>query len=431
MSDAAGNDEIAKFRWIPPGLRPPVPMTVGQERFILLVGVAALFAGYDLNIFGLAMPQIQASLHIPENQIGLTVSYFRIAAFGAILLAASADIVGRRRLLLFTIFGQAIGTLATAFVHTYPQFVGVQISARVFGYAEEMLCYVVFAEEVAAKARGWASGTLSAMDFLGAGIATLVFAAVTILPYGWRSIYVIGAVPLFLIGIMRRRLPETRRFEARKAEVRKLSSQVTTTVDMLRRLVVEHPGRVITILIAVAAFGFAVSPATVLESKYLQQTLHYSPFQVTMLLIPGGVIGLGLSIITGRLSDRVGRKLVIFMTGCLTGGGFVVLFSGVTGWIVPVVWMASFYGFFATDTLLAGFALEIVPTAYRSTVSGLRYTVEILAGAVSLALEGKLYDYFHAHGPAITVVLAAIPITLIAILFLPEPSGKTLEEISG
>ncbi len=99
----------------------------------------------------------------------------------------------------------------------------MQISARVFGYAEEMLCYVVFAEEVAAKARGWASGTLSAMDFLGAGIATLVFAAVTILPYGWRSIYVIGAVPLFLIGIMRRRLPESRRFEARQAVVRKLS----------------------------------------------------------------------------------------------------------------------------------------------------------------------------------------------------------------
>ncbi len=54
------------------------------------------------------------------------------------------------------------------------------------------------------------------------------------------------------------------------------------------------------------------------------------------------------SIGSRRLSDRVGRKLVIFMTGCLTGGGFVVLFSGVTGWIVPVVWMASFYpAFFA------------------------------------------------------------------------------------
>jgi len=428
MSDA--NDRIAKFRWMPPGFRPPVPMTVGQERFILLVGVAALFAGYDLNIFGLAMPQIQASLHIPENEAGLTVSYFRIAAFGAILLAASADIIGRRRLLLFTIFGQAIGTLATAFVHNSTQFVEIQVAARVFGYAEEMLCYVIFAEEVAAKARGWASGTLSAMDFLGAGFATIVFMAVNILPFGWRSIYVIGAVPLFLVGFMRRRLPETKRFEVRKKEVRKLSSQFSTTFDMLRRLVAEYPGRVITILIAVAAFGFAVAPATVLESKYLQQALHYKPYQVSMLLIPGGLLGLGLSIITGRLSDRIGRKRVVFTTGCLTGIGFAVLYSGVSGWIVPVVWMASFYGFFATDTLLAGFAMEIVPTAYRSTVSGIRYTVEILAGAVSLWLEGHFYDYFHAHGPAIAVCLATIPITLIAILFLPEPAGRTLEEIS-
>jgi MFS family permease len=430
MSDDP-NEQIAKFRWMPPGFRPPVPMTVGQERFILLVGVAALFAGYDLNIFGLALPQIQAALHIPENEAGLTVSYFRIAALGAILLAASADIIGRRRLLLFTIFGQAIGTFATAFVQNYPQFVEVQVAARVFGYAEEMLCYVIFAEEVAAKARGWASGTLSAMDFLGAGVATLVFAAVTILPFGWRAIYVIGAVPLFLIGIMRRRLPETRRFEVRKTEAQRLTSRFSTTLDMLRRLAAEYPGRVVTILIAVAAFGFAIAPATVLESKYLQQTLHYSPFQVTMLLIPGGVIGLGLSIITGRLSDRIGRKRVVFTTGCLTGVGFLVLFSGITGWIVPVVWMASFYGFFATDTLLAGFALEIVPTAYRSTVSGIRYTVEIMAGAVSLWLEGHFYDYFHAHGPAIAVCLATIPITLIAILFLPEPAGRTLEEISG
>ena len=53
------------------GLRPPVADGHGgTERIFLLVGAAALFAGYDMNIFGLATPQIQASLHIPENQIG-------------------------------------------------------------------------------------------------------------------------------------------------------------------------------------------------------------------------------------------------------------------------------------------------------------------------------------------------------------------------
>ena len=38
---------------------------------------------------------------------------------------------------------------------------------------------------------------------------------------------------------------------------------------------------------------------------------------------------------------------------------------------------------------------------------------------------------FSDHGPAIQWMLAAIPVTLIAILLLPEPAGKTLEEMSG
>src|ERR1700753_1278758 len=147
-----------------------------------------------MNVFGLAIPQNQASLHIPENQIGLTGSYFRLATFAAMLVAASADLVGRRRPLLITITGQGIFHLATAFTGNYEQFVWAHVLTRVFGYAEEMLCFVVIAEEVEAGARGWASGTISAFDYVGAGVASLVFAAVDLLPYGWRAIYVIGAV---------------------------------------------------------------------------------------------------------------------------------------------------------------------------------------------------------------------------------------------
>jgi len=71
-----------------------------------------------------------------------------------------------------------------------------------------------------------------------------------------------------------------------------------------------------------------------------------------------------------------------------------------------------------------------VPTQYRSTVSGLRYVVEIGMGAVALALEGMLFDRVGAHGPAIQLLLAPLAITLFAILFLPEPAGKTLEEMA-
>jgi putative MFS transporter len=406
---------------------PPVPIDRRTERIFLLVGAAALFAGYDINIFGLATPQIQASLQIPENQVGPTLAYFRIAALFALGLAASADLVGRRRLLLFTIFGQAVFTLLTAFATQYATFVGAQFLTRVFGYAEEMLLFVVIAEEVAAKARGWANTTLVSFYFLGAGLAAAVFGAINLLPYGWRSLYVIGAIPIFLVGFLRRGLPETKRFET---QIR-AGSKRDAVLGLVKDIVRQYPKRVAMAFLAAAAFGFAMAPATFLAQKYLQDAYHYSPGQVSLVLIPGGLIGLGLTIAAGRLSDRWGRRPLTIAALVLAGIGFFFFFNHAPGWAVPILWVLGFMGYFAGYTLITGFALEIVPTHYRATVGGLRYAIEIGAGATALALEGLLYDGLGGHGPAIQWLLASIPITMIAILFLPEPAGKTLEEMSG
>jgi MFS family permease len=407
--------------------RPPVPIDIRTERIFLLVGAAALFAGFDVNIFGLATSQIQTSLHIAENQVGPTAAYFRIAAVFAMLLSASSDLIGRRRLLLFTIFGQAVFTLLTAFVTSYDAFVGVQFLTRVFGYAEEMLLFVVIAEEITAKARGWANSTTIAFYFTGAGFAALAFGFVTILPHGWRALYVIGAIPIFLVAILRQKMPETQRFAAQGEAGLKASSVLDLLKDMMR----QYPRRIVTVIVTASAFGFAISPATLLAQKYMQDAYHYTPSQVSMVLIPGGLFGLGLTIVAGRLSDRLGRRPMAIATAALTGISFFLFFNNVAAWAVPVLWVLGFFGFFACDTLIAGYALEIVPTHYRATVGGLRYAIEIGMGALALYLEGSLYNKLGGHGPAIQLLLGTIPIAMIGILFLPEPAGKTLEEISG
>ncbi len=431
MSDLSPEEGTpARFRWLPPGLRPPVAMVWRQEKIFLLVGAAAFFAGYDQNVYGLATPQIQASLHIAENQLGLTLTYFRSATLISLLIAASADLVGRRRLLLVTLFGQGLFTLLTAFAPDYASFVWAQIFTRVFGYAEEMLCFVVIAEEIAAGARGWANGTLASLNYFGAGIASLLFAAVTILPYGWRSLYVFGAGAIFLVAFLRRQLPETRRFEIQESRL-KAVSKFTETMTLLYGLVTEYPGRIATVLIAAAGFGFATAPALFLQAKYLQSVYHYQAWQTTAVFIPGGLVGLALAILSGRFSDRLGRKPVVLAIVTLAGLSFYLFYAGVPGWAMPPLWILSFFGFFAGDALIAGFALEIVPTQYRATVSGLRYVASIAAGALSLALEGRLYDHFGAHAPALQTLLCTIPITLLAVLFLPEPAGKPLEEIAA
>lgn len=420
----------ARFYWLPPMLRPNSPMSWRQERVFLLVGMAALFAGFDQNIYGFAIPQIQASLKIPENEIGLTVSYFRLATFAAMALSLTADIVGRRRLLLVTIFGQAGFTLWTAFAGTYPEFVWLQFFTRIFGYAEEMLCYVVIVEEVAANVRGWASGAMASLNYTGAGLAALCFILVDVLPGHWRALYVIGGFSMFFVAFLRRSLPETKRFEVRHAEVERLRARIGGALDLVRRVFKEYPGRIVAITFVVGAWGFAIGPATVLAASYLQKTLHYAPWQASALMIPGGLVALWLNILMGRVSDRIGRKRVVFLMMTACGGAYAAFYSGVAGAIVPGLWIAAFFGFFSADSLVRGLSAEIVPTAYRATIGGLCYSVEILAGGAALGLEGVWYDRFHSHGPAISLALSAIPLALAALSFLPEPAGRTLEDIS-
>jgi len=426
----ANEDRPARFLWLPPGARPPHAVPRRQEMVFLLVGMTLVFSGYDLNVFGMALPQIQRELHIPENMAGVTISYFRLAALAALFVAPLADIVGRRRLLLVTVFGEAIMTLATAFAQDYQQLVAAQILARVFGYSEEMLCFVVVAEEIDARVRGWSTGTLGALNATGAGLAALLFAAVNILPYGWRSLYVIGSGGLLILAYYRRYLPETRRFEIHRETMDVLESRVVMFFRMIRGLIRDYPGRLAAMLVFVTAFGFTMGPSSVLLSKFLQTTHHYTPGQVSLLFVAGGVLSVIGNIAAGRVSDRLGRKRTLFITTLIGGGGFALFYSGIDGWALPVLWVVALFGFLSSDALASGYPSEIFPTAYRATTTTLRYTFTILGGAVALQLEGTFYDWFGAHGPAIMLTTAALPVALVAILFLPETAQRTLEDIS-
>ena len=187
MNDGADDGAPARFLWLPPGLRPPQPMVWRQGAHFPAGGRGGPVRGPSTRMSSASpRPRSRPSLsHSGKiTGAGVTVAYFRIAALAALLVAASADLVGRRRLLLLTILGQASFTLLTAFDRrTMPSFVWAYRSlTRVFGYAEEMLCFVVIAEEVPASARGWSNGTMSAAGLSPApGLASLLFAAVTIL----------------------------------------------------------------------------------------------------------------------------------------------------------------------------------------------------------------------------------------------------------
>ena len=75
------------------------PPDIGRrDRGLLwLLGAAFLIGQYDLTLISIALPDVQASFGIAEEELGRVIAVGRLGAVPAILLALMADRLGRRR----------------------------------------------------------------------------------------------------------------------------------------------------------------------------------------------------------------------------------------------------------------------------------------------------------------------------------------------
>ncbi len=402
---------------------PPSGVTPHEWRLLGLLGLTFLLNQYDMALLGLALPQIQEGLGIEESDLGGLMALVRIGGGTAVLLAYAADYAGRRRLLLVTIAGFAICTVLTAFARSGLEFALLQLCARAFITAEEVVAIVVVAEELAARSRGWGLGILAAFGALGHGLASLAFGFVEQIPTGWRALYAAGGAPLLGVAWLRRGLRETRRFEAER-----LAHPASRTP--LRDLVSLQPRRLLTLLAAVGAFGFVVSPALGFVSKTLQEVHGFSPPQVTMLFLGGGSLAIVGNGAAGLLADRFGRRPVLAGALVLNAGG-IAAFYGASGPAVVSAWIAMMFTFVGCDVLFGALGSELFPTSHRSTASGLRMAALAGGGALGLAAEGWLFDALGSHRAAVLSLLAGAAIAPLAVAFaLPETARRELEEIA-
>ena len=174
---------------------------------------------------GLALPDLQASFNIAEQDLGKVLGAARLGALPAIGLALLSDRIGRRSLLMVTLLGLSIATGATGFARTTEEFIAIQFCARAFATAEEIIAIIYVLEMLPVKHRGWGVGFLAAMGGIGSGAASLLYGVVEYLPGGWRALYIIASFPILYIAWLRRKLPESRIFDARAARhVRHLSN---------------------------------------------------------------------------------------------------------------------------------------------------------------------------------------------------------------
>lgn len=401
------------------------PFTRRQRRVFWIASTAGFFNEYDRALLSLALKQIQAGLKIAEASLGAMLSVIRLGYLLVVFLTPIADVFGRRRLLLYTVVGYTIFTGLSAVAPNENTFVTFQIVARAFAGAEAAVAMVIVAEEVGAAYRGWAIGLLGAVSSTGYGLAAIVFAFVNVIPYGWRGLYAIALVPLALIIPLRRVLPESVRFEKESLE----GLRPLNLWNPIVQLYSAYPGRLVMVVAIAFLSAMGGIAAGLLLPKFLQDAHHWSPGHVSSLFFFGGAIGIMGSIVAGRLSDRYGRRVMC--------AAFMMLAPLLTIWIyttpnwsIVPAWILSVFFDFASSAILNAYGAELFPTSYRSTAGSVRAAVGTIGGSLGLFLESVLFSATGSHARAVRWLTVFWIITPPIIWFLPETSGRELEEIS-
>lgn len=398
-------------------------LTKHQWKLLGLLSAVSFFETYDIYLFSLNLAQIQTELLIAESDVGLLGAFVQAGSFLAVFLAIAADRYGRQSILLITIVGYTFFKAATALAPNAEAFVVFQMLAKCFGTAELMIAAVVIAEEFAPENRGWGIGALGAVAACGAGFASLMFGFAKYMPYGWRSLYAVGVVPLLFIAYWRRVLPETKKFKA----VSQVHEPVMKNIgDLFTRM----PKRTIGFFAAVFGLILAGSTATFFAPKYLQNVQGWEPSSVAMLSLTGGALAIVGNPLAGWLSDRFGRRpITTLFIGMFSLAA--VAFYSLIGAFVPVLWVGFIFFMMGSQVTTTSYGTELFPTRYRSTATGFRAIVAAAAGILGLSAVSLLYPIFGSNWTSIAVVCTLSLITPVMVwLFLPETAGRRLEEIA-
>jgi len=191
-------------------------------RAVVVSGMGFFTDAYDLFVTGIVSTLLKHEWHLATGQLALLNAVMLGAAFlGAIVFGRIADLVGRKRVYWLVAAIMVIAAIGSALAPTLAVLIAFRFLLG-FGVGGDYPVSAVLMTEYAnrkdrgklvglvfsAQAVGLVVGPLIALALLGSGVSQGVT---------WRVLLGLGAVPAAAVVYLRRKMPESPRYQAQVA----------------------------------------------------------------------------------------------------------------------------------------------------------------------------------------------------------------------
>ncbi|HBV98584.1 MAG: hypothetical protein JL50_17870 [Peptococcaceae bacterium BICA1-7] len=398
-------------------------LTTRQKKIFPLVMLGAFFEGFDFSTINLALPFITRDLAIDTKSAGYMLSVIAIGTLLSFFVVRLGDQFGRKPVFLWAVVIYSTLSLLTAFTPNIELFVACQFFARTFLVVTWAVGFIIIAEEFSVELRGRALGLFQAAAAIGAIFPALCIPLMAQLGFGWRGLYVIGALPLLVVFILARNFHETERFKA----ARQSSAEGPGFFAVWKK---PHTKYMAIVSILWVLLYLCYITGQNFFSYHAVNELGWNESRVGLTTALAYTIGLLGYFLAGKLMDSIGRKptSAIFLTG---GSIFTVCaFQAVEYQFVALFMIMSTFFIGVFTVIGASFTNELFPTAIRANATAWGNNIVGRLGQVAApAMVGSLAIPLGSVGNAASV-MALTPIAAVALilLFLPETRNRDIDD---
>lgn len=379
-------------------------------------------AASQIMIISPILPQIGEQLDIPDALLGTLVSVYSLTlGLFAIISGPISDRIGRRRILLLGTGIMAAALFLHHFVVGYVSFLAVRIFAGVAGGVLSGAAVSYVGDYFPYERRGWATGWVMS----GAAFGQIIGIPIGVLlagDFGFRTPFYVFAATMtatFLLMLWRLPQPDVKLTEGPLT----VRGAVGDYLAMLRR------PEVAAASVAFFLMFLGVSFYVVYLPTWLERDLGASSEVIASLFFVGGVANVLTGPQAGKLSDRIGRKLII-LVACV---GLSLVMLGTVP-LVRSLWMA--YPLFFVSMVLVAMRVSpfsaLLTALVRDERRGSLMSLTVALGQVGFGLGGAVAGPLFAEaGYWSNTVLGAISVLgmgLMVWFLVPEPELASRRE---